>query len=124
MPVGIVLFAHGSSIASANAAVDAIAQSIADAGGYLVQAGFLEPVRPTLDEAATALIERGGRSVRLGGGAAGGAEFVSAGGDRTSWGGPPGPRRTPSSACRTFEGKPTRGSAADQGVRPTTSFLL
>jgi hypothetical protein len=43
------------------------------------------------------------------------------------WGGPPGPRGTPSSrrcvknqSAATTE-KPTRGSAADEGVRPTIS---
>ena len=56
---GLVIFAHGSSVASANAAVDAVAADTAKAGGYLVQAGFLEPVHPTLDEAVVKLIERG-----------------------------------------------------------------
>jgi hypothetical protein len=42
------------------------------------------------------------------------------------WGGPPGPRGTPSSRCRANDtsimqgaGRPTGASAADQGVRPT-----
>ena len=36
------------------------------------------------------------------------------------WGGPPGPRPTPSSACvsRTLA-QPDQGSGADEGVRPT-----
>ena len=59
MSVGLVIFAHGSSIASANAAVDAVAQATAESGGYLVQVGFLEPVHPTLEDAAARLVERG-----------------------------------------------------------------
>jgi len=35
------------------------------------------------------------------------------------WGGPPGPRPTPSSAFVNWRKKPARGPAADQGVRPT-----
>src|SRR5262249_55142065 len=35
------------------------------------------------------------------------------------WGGPPGPRPTPSSASMCTEEKPAGGPAADQGVRPT-----
>jgi sirohydrochlorin ferrochelatase len=57
--VGLVVFAHGSSIASANAAVEEVARSAADAGGFLVQVGFLDPVHPTLDEAVARLVEQG-----------------------------------------------------------------
>jgi hypothetical protein len=46
------------------------------------------------------------------------------------WGGPPGPHGTPSSrpcgknqSAATTE-KPTRGSAADEGVRPTTCAIV
>ena len=56
---GLVIFAHGSSVASANAAVDAVAADTAKAGGFLVEAGFLEPVRPTLNEAVSRLLNRG-----------------------------------------------------------------
>jgi sirohydrochlorin ferrochelatase len=56
---GLVIFAHGSSVASANAAVESIAQATAKAGGFLVQVGFLEPVHPSLDEAVDTLVERG-----------------------------------------------------------------
>ena len=59
MSVGLVIFAHGSSIASANAAVDAVAAEAGKAGGFLVQVGFLEPVRPTLQEAVASLVGRG-----------------------------------------------------------------
>src|ERR1035438_8759394 len=50
---------------------------------------------------------------------------------RKWWGGPPGPRGTPSSRCRnndisTLQGvsRPTGASAADQGVRPTKQVRL
>src|ERR1700733_1696518 len=39
---------------------------------------------------------------------------------RRKWGGPPGPRGSP--RTRSFFNKPTRASAADQGVRPTYVF--
>jgi sirohydrochlorin ferrochelatase len=52
---GLVIFAHGSSVASANAAVEAVATTIAQAGGYLVRVGFLEPAHPTLEEAVASL---------------------------------------------------------------------
>src|ERR1035437_4669975 len=35
------------------------------------------------------------------------------------WGGPPGPQPTPSSACFVALGSGSRGTRADQGVRPT-----
>jgi hypothetical protein len=40
------------------------------------------------------------------------------------WGGPPGPRPTPPSAFVSVERKSrTRGSGADEGVRPTPSYV-
>ena len=63
MSVGLVIFAHGSSVPSANSAVAEVARSTADAGGFLVQVGFLDPVRPTLDEAVAKLIEQGATRV-------------------------------------------------------------
>ena len=59
MSHGLVIFAHGSSIASANAAVEAVAAATAKAGGYLVRVGFLEPVHPTLEEAVADLVAQG-----------------------------------------------------------------
>jgi sirohydrochlorin ferrochelatase len=61
--VGLVIFAHGSSVASANAAVDAVAADTARAGGFLVEAGFLEPVHPNLDEAVATLLSRGANKI-------------------------------------------------------------
>ena len=39
------------------------------------------------------------------------------------WGGPPGPRPTPPSACLGLAGSGSRGTRADRGVRPTLLFL-
>jgi sirohydrochlorin ferrochelatase len=59
MPTGIVIFAHGSSVASANDAVRAVAVAAAQAGDLpLVEVAFLE-ARPTLAEAVAALSSRG-----------------------------------------------------------------
>jgi sirohydrochlorin ferrochelatase len=46
-------------VASANAAVEEIASATAKAGGFQVEVGFLDPVRPTLDEAVESLIRNG-----------------------------------------------------------------
>jgi sirohydrochlorin ferrochelatase len=59
LSTGLVIFAHGSSVASANAAVEAIASATAEAGGFQVEVGFLDPVRPTLDEAVESLVRNG-----------------------------------------------------------------
>ena len=59
MSLGLVIFAHGSSIPSANAAVEEVARATADAGGMLVKTAFLDPVRPTLDDAVEGLVEQG-----------------------------------------------------------------
>lgn len=59
MSVGLVIFAHGSSVASANAAVQAVADATAKAGDFVVEVGFLEPVQPSLDEAVAKLTARG-----------------------------------------------------------------
>lgn len=56
---GIVIFAHGSSVASANDAVREVAEGAAAAGGFrLVETAFLE-ANPHLDEAVARLVERG-----------------------------------------------------------------
>lgn len=54
-----VLFAHGSSVESANDAVRTVAAELASSGGYLVETAFLDPVRPSLNEAVAALAARG-----------------------------------------------------------------
>jgi sirohydrochlorin ferrochelatase len=57
---GIAIFAHGSSIASANEAVRAVADRVARQGGFrLVEAAFLEQGSPDLAEAVRRLAARG-----------------------------------------------------------------
>jgi sirohydrochlorin ferrochelatase len=53
---GIVIFAHGSPIESANQAVRDVAGG---AGFELFETAFLDPVRPGLPEAVERLVERG-----------------------------------------------------------------
>jgi sirohydrochlorin ferrochelatase len=60
---GIVVFGHGSSVASANAAVAAVADRAASAGGWsLYETAFLE-CAPRLGDAVGKLVARGAREV-------------------------------------------------------------
>jgi sirohydrochlorin ferrochelatase len=57
---GYIVFAHGSSVESANEAVRSAAGELARAGGYgQVMAAFLEGGRPDLSSAAGELASRG-----------------------------------------------------------------
>lgn len=57
---GIIVFAHGSRIESANEAVRAVAANLAKAGNFShVEAAFLELGQPSLDGAVTALLSQG-----------------------------------------------------------------
>jgi sirohydrochlorin ferrochelatase len=57
---GYIVFAHGSSVASANDAVAAVASNFARRGGHsAVQAAFLEGGTPDLAGAVALLAERG-----------------------------------------------------------------
>ncbi|HML18018.1 MAG TPA: CbiX/SirB N-terminal domain-containing protein [Bryobacteraceae bacterium] len=57
---GYIVFAHGSSIESANEAVRVVAREAAERGAWrLFEAAFLEGGRPILSEAASHLITRG-----------------------------------------------------------------
>src|SRR5579863_849114 len=57
---GYIVFAHGSSIESANEAVRVVARDLAQAGGYdCVVAAFLEGGRPDLSAAVGELAARG-----------------------------------------------------------------
>ena len=59
MSIGIVIFAHGSSVPSANEAVHAVARTAAQAGNLeWVEVAFLE-VPPLLEEAVARLAARG-----------------------------------------------------------------
>jgi len=55
-----ILFAHGSSIASANDAVRSVARSLAD-----TEAAFLEQGRPSLEEAVAALAAQGATRIAV-----------------------------------------------------------
>lgn len=60
MPTGLVIFAHGSRIGSANDAVRSVAAAVAQAGGFpLVEAAFLDLAQPNLADAVKLLVERG-----------------------------------------------------------------
>jgi sirohydrochlorin ferrochelatase len=57
---GYIVFAHGSSVESANEAVRVVARELAAAGGYeAVIAAFLEGGKPDLSTAAGELAARG-----------------------------------------------------------------
>jgi sirohydrochlorin ferrochelatase len=57
---GIIVFAHGSRIETANQAVRSVAADLARAGDYpIVQAAFLELGHPSLEEAADLLVAQG-----------------------------------------------------------------
>ena len=60
MKTGIVVFAHGSSVESANDAVRSVVASLGRSGRYeLVETAFLELAAPTLAEAVDRLVARG-----------------------------------------------------------------
>lgn len=60
MSTGIVVFAHGSRVASANDAVRAVVADLGKAGGFeLLEAAFLELGHPNLDVAVRRLVGRG-----------------------------------------------------------------
>jgi sirohydrochlorin ferrochelatase len=60
---GIVIFGHGSSVASANDAVRRVASEAAEAGGFdLFETAFLD-VAPLLRDAAARLAARGAERV-------------------------------------------------------------
>lgn len=64
MKTGIVIFAHGSSVESANEAVRAVAAMVARQGGFeLVEAAFLEGGRPDLESAVKRLAASGASRV-------------------------------------------------------------
>lgn len=60
MPSGIIFFAHGSSVESANEAVRQVARTAAEQGGFdLYESAFLECGQPGLPGAVDLLIARG-----------------------------------------------------------------
>ena len=60
---GIVIFAHGSSVATANGAVKVVAEAAASAGGFeQTEVAFLE-AEPSLGEAVARLASRGANRI-------------------------------------------------------------
>lgn len=57
---GLVIFAHGSSVATANEAVQRVTARMSAEGGYkLVETAYLELAEPDLGQAVARLVERG-----------------------------------------------------------------
>jgi sirohydrochlorin ferrochelatase len=56
---GIIVFAHGSRVESANDAVRKVAAQLANAAGERVEAAFLELGQPDLEGAAARLVDAG-----------------------------------------------------------------
>jgi sirohydrochlorin ferrochelatase len=62
---GVIVFAHGSRVESANQAVRTVAAELATAGGFRVEAAFLELGTPDLAGAAARLVEAGVDSITV-----------------------------------------------------------
>ncbi len=61
---GYVVFAHGSSVESANEAVRTVTTQLRDRGGYeAVETAFLESGKPDLQGAVASLMARGAESI-------------------------------------------------------------
>jgi len=62
---GIIVFAHGSRVESANEAVRTVAGELARRGDFRVEAAFLELGRPDLEGAAARLVSAGVDSITV-----------------------------------------------------------
>ncbi len=62
---GIIVFAHGSRVEPANQAVRIVAAELARAGGFRVEAAFLELGQPDLEGAAARLVAAGVDSITV-----------------------------------------------------------
>ncbi|HTW63192.1 MAG TPA: CbiX/SirB N-terminal domain-containing protein [Bryobacteraceae bacterium] len=60
---GIIVFAHGSRIESANQAVRDVVLKMAASGDHAVEAAFLELGQPDLEGATALLIARGAKNI-------------------------------------------------------------
>lgn len=61
---GLIVFAHGSSVESANEAVRKVTASLAAKGGYsAIETAFLEGGKPDLAAATATLLERGAKKI-------------------------------------------------------------
>ncbi len=66
MKTAFILFAHGSSVESANDAVRAVAQALAGSGGLgNVEAAFLEQGHPSLEEAVASVAGQGASRIAV-----------------------------------------------------------
>jgi sirohydrochlorin ferrochelatase len=65
METGIIVFAHGSRVESANESVRAAAAELARAGGYHVEPAFLELGTPDLEGAVERLAMHGVARIRV-----------------------------------------------------------
>ncbi|MBI4909510.1 MAG: CbiX/SirB N-terminal domain-containing protein [Acidobacteria bacterium] len=64
MKTGIIVFAHGSSVESANSAVGDVVNEVAREGGYaLASPAFLELAHPDLPEAVAQLSSQGAHRI-------------------------------------------------------------
>lgn len=64
MKTGIIVFAHGSSVETANEAVRAVTAEVARAGGFtLIDTAFLEAAKPDLTEAVDRMARNGASRV-------------------------------------------------------------
>lgn len=60
----IIVFAHGSSVESANEAVRAVTSEVAQSGGFpLAETAFLEMGKPDLPEAVSRVVQQGAQRV-------------------------------------------------------------
>jgi sirohydrochlorin ferrochelatase len=62
---GIVVFAHGSRVESANEAVRSVAAELSKSCGFPVEAAFLELGTPDLPGAADRLVSAGAREITV-----------------------------------------------------------
>src|SRR4051794_11976738 len=62
---GIIVFAHGSRVESANEGVRAVAAELGRAGGFRVEAAFLELGQPDLEGAVGRLVADGVDSITV-----------------------------------------------------------
>jgi sirohydrochlorin cobaltochelatase len=60
---GVILFAHGSTVVTANEAVHAVTSELARRTGRLVETAFLECSPPTIGDAVAALAAKGVTSI-------------------------------------------------------------
>ena len=62
----VVIFAHGSSVESANDAVRKVAKSVGETGGFVLwETAFLEMGKPDLPAAVACLVARGAQNIAV-----------------------------------------------------------